>query len=171
MFDRGWYSDACIQWVAGDGSLDAYHGTIEQCVATEARFVEAGVVLRKYWFSVSEEEQERRLQRRLSHPQRSIPDTPTDTEIRHRWVEYFKALEEAVIRTDTADSPWWVVDADSKPRARVNCIAHLLGSVPWRDRPLSEVGASREDELFHHVPDVVDVLARRPVDVDQRAWS
>ena len=92
-----------------------------------------GLILLKYWFSVSDEEQEKRFQQRLKNPLKSWKLSPMDVESRLRWVEYSKAKDEMFAYTDTKDSPWWVVNADDKRRARLNMIHHLLDKIPYED--------------------------------------
>jgi polyphosphate kinase 2 (PPK2 family) len=118
----------------------------------------------KYWFSVSDEEQERRFRSRINDPLRSWKLSPMDLESRNRWVEFSKAKDEMFVHTDIPEAPWYVVEADDKRRARLNCIAHLLSIVPYQDRvvapfelpPRPPEGDYQRPprELFHYVPDV-----------------
>ena len=116
----------------------------------------SGIVLVKYWFSVSDEEQERRFRKRATDPAKRWKLSPVDLESRNRWIPYAKAKDEMFARTDTAASPWYVVDADDKKRARLNCIRHLLSLVPYEDVTPEPV------ELPPRPPD--DAYARPPFD-------
>ncbi len=98
-----------------------------------------GITVHKYWFSVSDEEQERRFQSRIQDPTRRWKLSPMDLESRSRWVEYSKAKDEMFAHTDIEETPWWVVEADSKKRARLNCINHLLNSIPYKDLTLEQI--------------------------------
>ena len=141
---------------------------LRQCPIFERLLLEDGILLRKYWFSISDEEQERRFQRRLKDPKRRWKLSTMDLESRSKWVEYSRAKDEMFTHTDTEESPWWVVEADSKTRARLNCMAHLLSSIPWEERPLPplklperpEGGDYRRPprELQHYVPDYAAAL-------------
>lgn len=101
----------------------------------DTMLIRSGTILVKYWFSVSDAEQERRFQARISNPAKSWKLSPMDLEARSRWVEFSKAKDEMFRHTDTDDSPWWVVESDDKRRAHLNCIAHLLSQVPYEALP------------------------------------
>src|ERR1700730_18092117 len=134
LFDRSWYNRAGVEWVMGFCTPAEYRRFLQQCPGVERMTIDDGILLRKYWFSISDQEQERRFQRRVSDPKRRWKLSPIDLESRRRWVEYSKAKDEMFVHTDTPESPWWVVEADSKPRARINCITHLLTTIPWEER-------------------------------------
>jgi polyphosphate kinase 2 (PPK2 family) len=104
----------------------------------EHQLIEDGIILVKYWFSVSDEEQERRFQSRVDDPLRRWKLSPMDLEARQRWVDYSRAKDNMFLHTDTAESPWYVVEADDKRRARLNCIAHLLSLVPYQPAALAK---------------------------------
>jgi polyphosphate kinase len=110
-----------------------YEEFMRTCPEFERMLVRSGITLLKYWFSVSDEEQERRFRARVDDPMRRWKLSPIDLESRARWVEYSRAKDEMFRRTDIAEAPWWVVEADDKRRARLNCIAHLLSMIDYRD--------------------------------------
>jgi polyphosphate kinase 2 (PPK2 family) len=125
--------------------------------------IDDGIILVKYWFSVSDEEQERRFKGRLKDPLRRWKLSDMDLEGRNRWVEYSKAKDEMFAYCDTPDSPWWDVEADDKQRARINCMAHLLSVVPyeprkiakpkWKPRPQLANDKRPSRERYRYVPD------------------
>jgi len=119
--------------VMGFCSGEEYREFVHSCPEFERMLVRAGITLIKYWFSVSDAEQERRFQSRLTDPIRRWKLSPMDLESRTKWVEYSRAKDEMFLHTDIAEAPWWVVEADSKKRARLNCIHHLLSTIPYGD--------------------------------------
>jgi len=133
LFDRSWYNRAGVERVMGFASEEE----VEEFMRTAPRFEDmlqrSGIQLVKYWFSVSDEEQEKRFQKRLKTPTKRWKLSPMDIESRNRWQEYSQAKDQMFARTDTDESPWWVVDADDKRHARLNCISHLLSLVPYED--------------------------------------
>jgi polyphosphate kinase 2 len=133
LFDRSWYNRAGVERVMGFCSDDEYHEFLRSCPSFEELLVRSGTVLVKYWFSVSDEEQERRFQERIANPEKRWKLSPMDLESRTRWADYSRAKDTMFVHTDTPASPWWVVNADDKKRARLNCIAHLLAQVPYQD--------------------------------------
>ncbi|MFN8019540.1 MAG: polyphosphate kinase 2 [Acidimicrobiales bacterium] len=133
LFDRSWYNRAGVEHVMGFCTEDEYHEFLRSCPEFEELLIRAGIVLVKYWFSVSDEEQERRFQERISNPEKRWKLSPMDLESRTRWADYSRAKDTMFAHTDTATSPWWVVNADDKRRARLNCISHLLDQVPYED--------------------------------------
>jgi polyphosphate kinase 2 len=132
LFDRSWYNRAGVERVMGFCTDEQYQRFLRQCPVFEHQLIEDGVILVKYWFSVSDVEQERRFQSRLDDPLRRWKLSPIDLEARQRWVEYSRAKDTMFLHTDTPESPWYVVEADDKRRARLNCIAHLLSLVPYQ---------------------------------------
>jgi polyphosphate kinase 2 len=169
LFDRSWYTRAGVEHVLGFCTPDDYRRFLHQCPIFERLLVEDGIILVKYWFSVSDEEQERRFRSRQSDPLRSWKLSPIDIESRQRWVEFSKAKDEMFVHTDIPEAPWYVVEGDDKRRARINCIAHLLATVPYDEHVLPKVDGlgPRPDagdyerpprELFHYVPDVAQSL-------------
>ena len=133
LFDRSWYNRAGVEHVMGFCSDEEYQEFLRACPEFERMLIRSGILLIKYWFSVSDEEQERRFQTRLKDPTRRWKLSPMDMESRARWVEYSRAKDTMFSFTDTKQSPWYVVDADDKKRARLNCIRHLLSKVPYED--------------------------------------
>ncbi len=133
LFDRSWYNRAGVERVMGFCTDEEYREFLHSCPTFERMLVRSGIILIKYWFSVNDEEQERRFQARLDDPTRHWKLSPMDMESRNRWVEYSKAKDEMFAHTDIKQAPWYVVDADSKRRARLNCIHHLLSLIPYED--------------------------------------
>jgi polyphosphate kinase 2 len=131
LFDRSWYNRAGVERVMGFCTEDEYQEFMRACPQFEEMLIRSGIKLIKYWFSVSDEEQERRFQARLADPTKHWKLSPMDLEARSRWVDYSRAKDAMFERTDTDFSPWWVVEADDKRRARLNTIAHLLSSVSY----------------------------------------
>ena len=133
LFDRSWYNRAGVERVMGFCTDEEYQEFMRSCPEFERMLVRSGIIVLKYWFSVSDEEQERRFQSRIQDPTRRWKLSPMDLESRSRWVEYSKAKDEMFAHTDIEEAPWWVVEADSKKRARLNCINHLLSNIPYED--------------------------------------
>ena len=133
LFDRSWYNRAGVERVMGFCSDREYQEFLRSCPEFERMLVRAGIQIVKYWFSVSDAEQERRFQKRMDDPTRSWKLSPMDVESRSRWVEYSRAKDEMFKHTDIKQAPWHVVNADSKKRARLNCISHLLTQVDYQD--------------------------------------
>ena len=133
LFDRSWYNRAGVERVMGFCSEEEYQEFLRSCPEFERMLVRSGIILIKYWFSVSDAEQERRFQDRLDDPTKRWKLSPMDVESRARWLDYSKAKDEMFAHTDFKQAPWWVVRSDDKRRARLNVIAHLLGQVPYED--------------------------------------
>jgi polyphosphate kinase len=133
LFDRSWYNRAGVERVMGFCTEEEYQEFLRSCPEFERMLIRSGIILVKYWFSVSDEEQERRFQSRINDPTKRWKLSPMDLESRTRWIEYSKAKDEMFKFTDTKQSPWYVVNADNKERARLNCIRHLLSTVPYQD--------------------------------------
>ena len=133
LFDRSWYNRAGVERVMGFCTDDEYEEFMRSCPEFERMLVRSGVKLIKYWFSVSDEEQERRFQDRLANPTKRWKLSPMDLESRRRWVEYSRAKDVMFLHTDIKQAPWHVVEADVKKRARLNCINHLLSLIPYED--------------------------------------
>ena len=131
LFDRSWYNRAGIERVLGFCTPEEYERFLRQAPTFERLLVEEGIVLLKYWFSVSDEEEERRFQKRIEDPLRRWKLSETDLYARTKWVDYSRAKDEMFEHTDIPEAPWYVVDTDDKRRARLNCIAHLLSKVPY----------------------------------------
>jgi polyphosphate kinase len=133
LFDRSWYNRAGVEHVMGFCTKEDYFRFLHQCPIFERLLVEDGVLLRKYWFSVSDGEQESRFRSRLEDPMRRWKLSPMDLESITRWEDYSRAKDEMFIHTDIPEAPWHVVDSDDKRRARINMIAHLLTTLPYHD--------------------------------------
>jgi polyphosphate kinase len=139
LFDRSWYNRSGVEHVMGFCTEEEYQLFLRQCPTFERMLIEDGIHVIKYWFSVSDEEQERRFQARLDTPLKRWKISDIDIESRQKWVEYSKAKDEMFAHCDVPDSPWYQVEADDKKKARINCISHLLSIVPYKDRELSKV--------------------------------
>jgi len=133
LFDRSWYNRAGVERVMGFCSESEVLDFFNACPEFERMLVRSGIILIKYWFSVSDEEQEKRFQARLKDPTKRWKLSPMDLESRRRWVEYSKAKDDMFAHTDVKQSPWYVVEADDKKRARLNCIHHLLSLIPYKE--------------------------------------
>jgi polyphosphate kinase 2 len=133
LFDRSWYNRAGVERVMGFCTEEEYLEFMHSCPEFERMLVRSGITLLKYWFSVSDEEQEHRFQARIKDPTKRWKLSPMDLESRRRWVEYSKAKDEMFAYTDVKQAPWYVVNADDKKCARLNCIHHLLSMIPYRD--------------------------------------
>ena len=133
LFDRSWYNRAGVERVMGFCSDDEYQEFLRSCPLFEDMLVRSNIYLVKYWFSVSDEEQERRFSERMRNPIKRWKLSPMDLEARKHWVEYSKAKDVMLEYTDRKKAPWFIIDADHKKRARLNCIAHLLTQVPYKD--------------------------------------
>ena len=171
LFDRSWYNRAGVERVMGFCTDEQYQRFLRQCPVFEHQLIEDGIILIKYWFSVSDAEQERRFQSRVDDPLRRWKLSPMDLEARQRWVDYSRAKDAMFLHTDTPESPWYVVEADDKRRARLNCIAHLLSQVPYqpveREKPRLPKRVKDENyqrpprDLATYVPDYAATLTGR----------
>ena len=139
LFDRSWYNRAGVERVMGFCTEDEYREFLRSCPLFEEMLVRSGTVLVKYWFSVNDEEQERRFQERIRNPTKRWKLSPMDIESRKHWVEYSRAKDLMFAATDRKKTPWWVVNADNKKKARLNCIAHLLRQVPYENMAPVEI--------------------------------
>jgi len=133
LFDRSWYNRAGVERVMGFCTEDEYREFLRSCPEFERMLVRSGIILIKYWFSVSDAEQEKRFEARAEDPTKHWKLSPMDLESRDRWMEYSRAKDEMFAFTDIKQAPWFVVDADNKRRARLNCINHLLSMIPYKD--------------------------------------
>ena len=169
LFDRSWYNRAGVEKVMGFCTAEEYRRFLHQCPIFERLLIEDGIILRKYWFSVSDAEQERRFQTRLRDPMRRWKLSPMDMESIIRWEDYSRAKDEMFVHTDITEAPWYVVDSDDKRRARINMIAHLLSSISYYDvqrpplqlppRPPSQGYRRPPRETQTYVPDHAATLA------------
>ena len=170
LFDRSWYNRAGVEHVMGFCTKEEYHRFLHQCPIVERLLVEDGILLRKYWFSVSDEEQQRRFRDRLHDPMRRWKLSPMDLESITRWEDYSRAKDEMFVHTDIPEAPWYVVESEDKRRARINMISHLLSTLPYHDvrraaiklppRPPSQGYVRVPREMQTYVPDHAAALAR-----------
>jgi polyphosphate kinase 2 len=133
LFDRSWYTRAITEHVMGFCTEKEYREFLRSCPQYERMLIRSGIILLKYWFSVSDEEQERRFRQRATDPKRRWKLSPMDLESWNRWLDYSKAKDRMMEYTDIKHSPWYVVPSDDKKRARLNCISHILGQIPYED--------------------------------------
>ena len=153
LFDRSWYNRAGVEHVMGFCTEEEYREFLRSCPLFEEMLVRAGIYLIKYWFSINDEEQERRFQERIHNPIKRWKLSAMDIELRRHWVEYSKAKDEMLAHTDRDETPWYVVNADNKKRARLNCIAHLLRQVPYHDmRPIEIEVPPRQEDIGYKRP-------------------
>jgi polyphosphate kinase len=170
LFDRSWYNRAGVEKVMGFCTPHEYRRFLHQCPIVERLLVEDGILLRKYWFSVSDQEQQRRFRSRLEDPMRQWKLSPMDLESITRWEDYSRAKDEMMVHTDIPEAPWYVVESDVKKRARLNMMAHLLSTIPYsyvpppslelppRPRPKGYERPPREHAIY--VPDHSATLGR-----------
>ena len=157
LFDRSWYNRAGVERVMGFATEDEQAEFLRSCPEFERQLVRSGITVVKYWFSVSDAEQERRFQKRLADPTKRWKLSPMDLEARNRWVDFSRAKDEMFAATDIPEARWWVVEAEVKKRARLNVMTHLLGQVPYEDlTPSAPVLPPR--------PEVTDDYVRPPKD-------
>jgi polyphosphate kinase 2 len=163
LFDRSWYNRAGVERVLGFCTPAQHQLFLRQCPAFERMLIEDGILLTKYWFSVSDEEQVKRFRERIKDETKRWKLSQMDLESRAHYIDYSRAKDEMFVHTDLPESPWFVVEADDKRRARLNCISHFLSRIPYEDRTpgrvelprrQSEDGYRRPDrETQHYVPD------------------
>jgi len=162
IFDRSWYNRAGVERVMGFCTDEEYERFLRVCPAWERDLIEAGITLIKYWFEISQEEQTRRFSERINDPRKIWKLSPMDLESHRRWYDYARARDAMFAATDTPESSWYVVDADDKRRARLNCIAHFLGLIPYEEIPSQKVtlpprqkakGYKKPDHAFRFVPE------------------
>ena len=171
IFDRSWYNRAGVERVMGFCTSEEYRRFLHQAPIFERLLVEDGIMLRKYWFSVSDEEQIARFRSRRNDPLRRWKLSPMDLQSITRWEDYSRAKDEMFIHTDIPAAPWYTVESEDKKRSRINVISHLLSTVPYEkiDRPLPEIPSrpvSDNDyerpprKEFRYVPDVATKLEK-----------
>ena len=170
LFDRSWYNRAGVERVMGFCTQEEYTRFLHQCPIFERLLVEDGILLRKYWFSVSDAEQERRFKARLKDPMRQWKLSEMDLESITRWEEYSRAKDQMLIHTHIPEAPWYDVESEDKRRARINMISHLLSTIPYQEvrRARLEIparppgtGYRRPPRLETHIPDVAARLTER----------
>jgi polyphosphate kinase 2 len=157
LFDRSWYNRAGVERVMGFCTDAEYHEFLRSCPLFERLLVYSGITLVKYWFSVSADEQERRLQARIDDPTKRWKLSEVDLAARSRWEEYSQAKDQMLTYTDTQLAPWYVVPSDDKRRARLNCMAHLLGLIDYDPVPVStpELPAQQSDTGYVRPPETM----------------
>ena len=157
LFDRSWYNRAGVEHVMGFCTDAEYQEFMRTCPEFERMLIRSGIILIKYWFSVSDEEQERRFQDRISKPTKRWKLSALDLESRRRWVEYSRAKDEMFAHTDIKQAPWYVVHSDDKRRAHLNCIHHLLSMIPYEDlTPEPIVLPPRQEDTGYVRPPLTD---------------
>jgi len=157
LFDRSWYNRAGVERVMGFCTEEEYREFLRSCPEFERMLIRSGFILIKYWFSVSDEEQERRFQARIDDPTKHWKLSPMDLESRTRWIDYSRAKDEMFKYTDIKQSPWWVVNSDDKKRARLNCISHLLSMIPYDDLTPEPIKLPpRHDDIAYVRPPISD---------------
>jgi polyphosphate kinase len=171
FFDRSWYNRAGVEWVMQFCTKEEHQRFLHQCPIFEQLLIEDGILLRKYWFSVSDAEQERRFQSRLADSMRRWKISPMDVQSIDRWEDYSRAKDEMFVHTDLPAAPWYVVEGDDKRAARINMIAHLLSTIPYVQvsqpkiklphRPPPQGYRRTPREMQTYVPDHAATLAKR----------
>ena len=157
LFDRSWYNRAGIEKVMGFCSEDEHEEFLRSCPEFERMLVRSGITIIKYWFSVSDEEQEKRFQSRIKEPHKRWKLSPMDLESRTKWVEYSMAKDQMFSYTDIKQAPWYVVESDNKKQARLNCISHLLSLIPYDDFEPDEITLpNRKDGKGYVRPPISD---------------
>lgn len=135
IFDRSWYNRAGVEYVMGFCTKEQHRQFLRDCPTFEGFLVSQGIILLKYWLEVSKKEQHKRFLARIEDPSKRWKLSPMDLESHHRWYDYSRARDAMLAATDTAASPWYIVPSDDKKRARLNCIAHILNSIPYEEIP------------------------------------
>ena len=171
LFDRSWYNRAGVEKVMGFCTPDEHRRFLHQAPLFERMLVDDGIHLIKYWFSVSDEEQERRFKARIDDPLKQWKLSPMDLESQRRWVDYSRAKDEMFVHTDIPEAPWYVVESEIKRNARINCISHLLSLIPYVKEESAKVQLPMRQtdsgyvrpprESNHYVPDTSAALLAR----------
>jgi polyphosphate kinase len=157
IFDRSWYNRAGVERVMGFCTEEEYREFLRSCPEFERMLIRSGIILIKYWFSVSNEEQERRFQQRIEDPTKRWKLSPMDLQSRERWIQYSIAKDEMFKYTDIKQAPWWVVNSDNKKRARLNCIHHLLSQIPYEDLTPEQIELPpRQSDIGYIRPPITD---------------
>ncbi len=157
LFDRSWYNRAGVERVMGFCTEQDVAEFFHSCPEFERMLIRSGIILIKYWFSVSDEVQEQRFQERIHNPTKRWKLSPMDLESRRRWVEFSKAKDEMFAYTDIKQAPWYAVNADNKKRARLNCISHLLSMIPYNDLTPEPIKLPRREKEKAYVrPPITD---------------
>jgi len=157
LFDRSWYNRAGVERVMGFCTDEQYWSFMAECPMFERMLIHSGIILLKYWFSVSEDVQEKRFKDRIEDPLKRWKFSPMDIEARNKWIEFSKAKDEMFAYTDTKNSPWFVVEADDKKKARLNCIHHFLSMIPYEDMKTAKIKLpSRPDTKGYVRPPITE---------------
>ena len=155
LFDRSWYNRAGVEKVMGFCTPEEHTRFLRQTPIFEQMLIDDGIILRKYWFSVSDDEQLRRFRSRMNDPVRQWKLSPMDLESVYRWEDYSRAKDEMMVHTDTALSPWFVVESDIKKHARLNMMSHLLSTIDYHEVPRPQVSLPKkpiESGNYHRPP-------------------
>jgi len=163
IFDRSWYNRAGVEYVMGFCSKEDHRQFLRDCPAFEAFLVSQGIILLKYWLEVSEKEQHKRFLARIEDPTKRWKLSPMDLESHRRWYDYSRARDAMLAATDTQASPWYIVPSDDKKRARLNCIAHILSSLPYEEIPYTppKLGTRQKANGYVEPKQVRRVIAQR----------
>ena len=157
LFDRSWYNRAGVERVMSFCTDEEYHEFMRSCPEFERMLIRSGIILIKYWFSVSDDEQERRFRDRIANPTKRWKLSPIDLESRKRWIEYSRAKDEMFRYTDIKQAPWYVVRSDDKKRAHLNCMYHLLSMIPYEDLTPEEMELPpRQEDTGYVRPPMAD---------------
>ena len=146
IFDRSWYNRAGVERVMGFCTDEQYKAFLKLCPTVEKYIVDAGILLIKYWLEVGKKEQHRRFEARLKDPLRQWKLSPMDLESFRRWYDYSRARDKMLEATDTKHAPWHLIRSDDKRRARLNCISHLLGLIPYKKAPREKIKLPKRSE-------------------------
>ncbi len=150
LFDRSWYNRAGVEKVMGFCTYNEYNEFMRSCPEFEVMIQRSGIILIKYWFSVSDHEQEKRFQERITNPTKRWKISPMDLLAREKWVDYSRAKDDMFAATDVPESPWHVVEADDKKKARLNFISHFLSTVPYEDLPDRKIELPPRQEAINY---------------------
>jgi polyphosphate kinase 2 len=150
IFDRSWYNRAGVERVMGFCTREEYIRFLQYTPVFERMIIDSGIKLIKYWLDISMEEQERRFQKRITDPRKIWKLSPMDVESYQRWYDYSRARDDMFIATDTDYAPWYIVPADDKKRARLNCIAHFLSLIPYEDVTPDKIELGKRDTQDHY---------------------
>jgi polyphosphate kinase 2 len=162
LFDRSWYNRAGVERVMGFCTPEEHRRFLHQCPIFERMLVDDGILLIKYWFSVSDEEQERRFRSRIDDPLKQWKLSPMDLESQSRWVDYSRAKDEMFVHTDIPEAPWNVVESDIKRNARINCISHLLSQIPYEDKAPERIKLPKRQDDSGYIRPPVDTNSYIP---------
>lgn len=159
LFDRSWYNRAGVEHVMGFCSEDEYEEFMRTCPLFERMLIRSGIILIKYWLSVSDEEQERRFQVRINDPHKRWKLSPMDLQARARWVDYSEAKDQMFSYTDIKESPWFVVETDNKKSAQLNLISHLLSLIPYESVPIEHIDVpARQKRAYERPPKALQTM-------------